>query len=176
MVTRKTALWAFQKGELFRSIASLELVASLIGLMVLLSKVSDGGDSVGLVGLPVRTDNQGNTFLLDRMLTTKYPLGVVLMELSHQCRVGKLVLRAHWIPLLENEEADALTNLDFSHFSANNRVEVGIDILEFGVLPRLFNEGQDYMKELAEARRGPRPGRFGLLRQRRIEGTGRARR
>ena len=150
-LARKTAPWAFEKGEPFRTIASLELLASRIGLMVLVPKASDGGDSVGLVGLSVGTGNQGNTYLLTRMLTTKYPLGVVLMELAHQCRVGQFVLCAHWLPRRENEEADALANFDFRHFPADSRMEVGLDTLEFGVLPFLLDKGQDYLNELAQA-------------------------
>ena len=36
----------------------------------------------GLVTPGCGTDNQGNTFLVDKLMTTKYPLGVVLMELA----------------------------------------------------------------------------------------------
>ena len=90
--------------------------------------------------------------MLDRMLTTKYPLGVVLMELAHQMRRRRLVLRAKWLPRLENEEADALTNLDFRHFSAERRVPVDLDKMDFGVLPDLFSSGEQYLKELEDAR------------------------
>ena len=51
------------------------------------------------------TDNQGNMFLLDKLLTTKYPLGVVLMELSVQLGLRRAAMRANWIPRLQNEEA-----------------------------------------------------------------------
>ena len=98
------------------------------------------------------TDNQGNSYLLDRMLTTKYPLGVVLMELAHQMRLRRLVLRAKWLPRLQNEEADALTNLDFRHFDPKKRIPVEIDDLKFGVLNELFKEGENYIAELEKAR------------------------
>ena len=94
------------------------------------------------------TDNQGNSHLLDWMMTTKYPLGVVLMELAHQMRIRRLVLRAHWLPRLENEEADALTNLDFRHFTPELRIPVDLDTLEFGVLRGLFEHGESYLAEL----------------------------
>ena len=51
------------------------------------------GESSAVVGLSCGTDNQGNSHLLDWMFTTKYPLGVVLMELAHQMRIRRLVLR-----------------------------------------------------------------------------------
>ena len=98
------------------------------------------------------TDNQGNSYLLDRMLTTKYPLAVVLMELAHQMRRRRLILRALWTPRLENEEADALTNLDFRHFSPARRVEIDLAKIEFGLLNILFQKGEEYLAELDAAK------------------------
>ena len=43
-LSKKTAPWAFQKGEAFRSIASLEMLATLLGIM-LLAPGKSGGDS-----------------------------------------------------------------------------------------------------------------------------------
>ena len=89
---------------------------------------------------------------MDRLLTTKYPLGVVLMELAHQMRVRRLVLRAHWLPRLENEEADALTNFDYRHFDPAKRVAVELAQLKFAVLDSLFKEGEEYMASLEAAK------------------------
>ena len=50
---------------------------------------------------------------MDKMTTTKFPLGAILMELAHQLSNRRAVLRAQWLPRLQNEEADALTNSDF---------------------------------------------------------------
>ena len=44
------------------------------------------------------------------------------MELAHQLADRKAVLRAQWLPRLQNEEADALTNCDFRHFDAAKRI------------------------------------------------------
>ena len=147
-LTRKTAPRAFARREPFRTIASLELLGSLVGLMVLVPETENRGETAGVMSLSCGTDNQGNTHLLDRMLTTKYPLGVVLMELAHQMRRRNLVLRAHWLPRLENEEADALTNLDFQHFTMNKRVDVDIEKLGFAVMDKLFRLGDDYLAKL----------------------------
>ena len=148
-LNRRNAPWAFMKGETFRVIASLELLGALVGLMVLLPLVDQGpGEASALLGLSCGTDNLGNTFLLDRMLTTKYPLGVILMELAHQCRVRRVALRAAWLPRLQNEEADALTNLDFRHFDAARRIQVDLGKLKFGILHDLFKEGEDYVAKL----------------------------
>jgi hypothetical protein len=151
-LTRKTAPWAFARGEPFQAIATLELLASLVGLMVLVPEGVPDSESAATLTLSCGTDNQGNSYLLDRMLTTKYPLGVVLMELAHQMRLRRLVLRAKWLPRLQNEEADALTNLDFRHFDPAKRIPVEIDSLKFGVLHELFAEGETYISELEKAR------------------------
>ena len=86
--------------------------------------------------------------MLDRMITTKYPLVVVLMEMAHQMRRRRLVLRAHTLPRDQNEEADALTNYDFRHFDPAKRIEVDLSKLKFGVLNELFAAGEDYMSQL----------------------------
>ena len=74
------------------------------------------------------------------------------MELAHQMRVRRLVLRAHWLPRLENEEADALTNFDYRHFSTKHRIEVKLEDLKFKVLNELFQEGEDYVTALDKAK------------------------
>ena len=56
---------------------------------------------------------------------------------------------ANWIPRLQNEEADALTNSDFRHFTESRRVEVQLDKLPFAILNELFAEGEAYLSELA---------------------------
>ena len=72
------------------------------------------------------------------------------MEVAHQCRRKGLALRANWVPRLENQEADDLTNLDFKAFDPARRLEVDLAKLKFGVLDKLFAEGDRYVEELAE--------------------------
>ena len=57
---------------------------------------------------------------------------------------------ARRIRRLQNEEADALTNSDFRHFSESKRIHVDLDKLPFKIMNDLFAEGEDYLKELAE--------------------------
>ena len=100
------------------------------------------GETSASISLSCGTDNQGNSYLLDRMLTTKYPLAVILMELAHQMRLRRLILRAKWLPRLENEEADALTNFGLRHFSPEKRINISWDSLGFEVMPALFSSGK----------------------------------
>ena len=54
--------------------------------MVLCPAVEGPVETVGTATFGCGTDSQGNTLLLDKLLTTKYPMGVVLMELA--CRAS----------------------------------------------------------------------------------------
>ena len=71
------------------------------------------------------------------------------MELAVQIGLRNATLRANWLPRLQNEEADALTNSDFRHFDSSKRVEVDLDQLNFVILNDLFAEGDAYTAELA---------------------------
>ena len=61
-------------------------------------------------------------------------------------------MRAEWVPRLQNEEADALTNSDFRHFSAELRVPVKLEEMRFEVLDQLLETGEAYREEVEAAR------------------------
>ena len=149
-LNRRNAPWAFARGEAFRTIASLELLGILVSVMVLWPEDGSGSEALGSVSFNCGTDNQGNSYLLDKLLTTKYPLGVVLMELAVQVGLRNATLRANWIPRLQNEEADALTNSEFHHFDLSKRIEVDLEKLGFVVMNDFFAVGDTYLAELAE--------------------------
>ena len=144
--------------------------------MVLLPEEKTSAGSNGLVSFTCGTDSQGNMFLLDKLLTTKYPLGVILMELSCQLGRRQAAMRANWIPRLQNEESDALTNWDFRHFTMANRVEVNLDDLPFIVLRDLFDVGEAYVVErealkTAEKKRKASSGHTEKVRKKKVSET-----
>ena len=75
------------------------------------------------------------------------------MELSCQLRIRRACLHARWIPRLQNEEADALTNGDFSQFDPALRIDVDLQKLGFVVMDELFAEGEAYVEELSELKK-----------------------
>ena len=81
---RKNAPWAFSKGEPFRVVAALELYGTLLSI------VAFSGDwptaAAGQVTISASTDNAGNAQILTRLMSSKFPLVVVLVELSAQIR------------------------------------------------------------------------------------------
>ena len=174
-LNRRNAPWAFSRGEAFRTIAALELLGALVGLMVLGPAIAQGNETAGTMTLTCGTDNRSNSYLLDRMLTTKYPLGVVLMELAAQSHLRKLTLRARWLPRLQNEEADALSNFSFDHFDPKLRIEVQLETLPFVLFNDLFAVGDSYIAELEEVKRKEREVRQGkgeATRKRKLAGEG----
>ena len=174
-LNKANAPWAYARGEPFRTIASLELLGALLGVMLLLP-LGDFGRQAGTTGLITvgcATDNQGNSYLVDRLMTTKYPLGIILVELCHQLALRHAALRARWVPRDQNEEADSLTNSDFRHFSADKRIAVELEDLPFGVLHGLLAKGEAYVAELAAARaNGKQAGGPAEKRQKKIQGLG----
>ncbi len=102
----------------------MELLAVLYGI-VLLEPSGDYRDALARVPIAAGTDNQGNDFLVRKMLTTKFPLCLVAMELASQLTVRHLDLHLAWRRRDTNEEADAFTNEEFGAFDPARRVDAG---------------------------------------------------
>ena len=70
------------------------------------------------------------------------------MELAHQMKRRRLLLRARWLPRLQNQEADDLTNYEYRHFDKEKRIPVDLAKLDFRVMNELFRVGDAYLEEL----------------------------
>ena len=75
-----------------------------------------------------------------------------MVELAHQMKLMRMVLRARWLPRLENQEADDLTNHEYRHFDFAKRIHVHLATLGFKIMDSLFKHGDAYMAELEEQR------------------------
>ena len=120
------------------SSASSELLATLTALWVfghLEESRSQRRLPVAVVGA---TDNQSNERLLRKQSTTKWPLMLINMQLSHLLRKACLRLSLTWKPREENKLADALTNQDFSSFSLEQRVDVAFSDLPLTLLNEMW--------------------------------------
>ena len=69
------------------------------------------------------TDNQGNTYAVTKLMSTKYPLTLLLMELLEILRLGSVFLDLHWLARGRNQWTDDLTNGVFDHFPMDTRQE-----------------------------------------------------
>ena len=144
----------FESGEPYRAIASLELLGTLASIVAFPPR---RGSSRKFF-LSAGTDNLGNRHLVTRLLTTKFPLCVVLMQLAWTLHCRDLELRLDWLPRLQNREADALTNGDFSGFSADLRIEIEPEELLEDQFKDLMEKGAELFDEVKELRRKRKEG------------------
>ena len=132
---KMNAPWAFAQGEPFRAIASLEMFAMLL-CIVAFGEERPTGAAGGAV-LQGVTDNLGNTFAVARLTTSKFPLVVILAELSAQLRRRLVELSLGWVPRGQNEEADALANEEFAGFDPALRLDATCARWNFLCMPEL---------------------------------------
>ena len=151
--------WIFSKKDPKRVIAGLELLATIF--CIILFGV-EGDYSGGMFG---STDNQGNTYAVSKLMSTKFPLTILLMEMSEQLRCRNAVLGLTWLPRESNTEADDLTNSKYDQFTGSLRIEICSQVLnQFKVLPKIQAVSQqlydDIVKEKEDLKHngtGPKP-------------------
>ena len=146
-LTRENAEWAFVKeGEAFRVIASLELFASLLCLMLFVAP--NAGRSKASLCFYGVSDNQGNTALINKASTGRFPLYLILMELTEQLALRQISLDLVWQRRELNQSADDLTNEEFGNFSEQLRIPVVLSDLNWVVLPELYKEARDLHEDI----------------------------
>jgi hypothetical protein len=145
-LTRKNAAWAFHAGEPYRSIASIELFTTLVAAMVFRQDNTDG--LLQLSVLEGETDNKGNAYVVAKLMTTKYPLNIILMELALQLQRCNSCLDLAWVPREQNIEADELSNGVTRSFDMKNEIPVKVEDLQFIVLHDLMDEAKTFYGDL----------------------------
>lgn len=146
-LSRRTVPWAYLRGDPFRAIASLELLAVLTAIM-LFSRDAPWKDGRRKVVLPAFTDNLSNMHVLKKFGSSKFPLSIVAMELACQLEIAKVELDLSWVPRCQNEEADALTNSRYEGFDESRRINVQFEDLRFVLLDRLMTKAGELDSEL----------------------------
>ena len=133
---RRSCPWLYLKGEPFRTIAAAELLAVTVAIMAFKDgaawRRSEGRFSIG--GF---TDNSSNTFVVDKFLTTKFPVSLVLMELAFQLAQLEASLNLHWVPREQNEEADDLTKGRYDKFDEKRRIPIQLNEVGFEIIPKM---------------------------------------
>ena len=77
-----------------------------------------------------RYHNQSNEALVKKLMTTKFPSGLVLMELAEELEARNCELQLHWVRRDLHQLANDLANEKFDHFSPDFRVPlVGKELL-----------------------------------------------
>jgi len=162
-LSEETAPWAYEKDKQpFRVVASLEALAVLVAVITLTSPIA-GSTRRGSIMMPLMTDNRGNSFALSRLMSTKYPLCLIVMELAVALEERGLALSAEWAPREWNSEADAITNGRFEGFSEENRIPFDMPAFPWRVFDTLLADGrlfyQDAQARRAAAKRDQAPGK-----------------
>ena len=91
------------------------------------------------------TDNKANESLSKKRSSTKWPLMLVSMQLSHLSMEAGLKVSLKWRPRDENEPADALTNGDFTGFDPLKRISVSWDDIDWSLLNSLWKERAEFL-------------------------------
>ena len=143
-LTPANSPWAFVKGEAYKVIAALELLATVVALMVFDPRAGPGELHRDQICVSGHTDSQVSSQVLGKGFTTSFPLCLISMEAAAQLEARSMNLQLRWIPREENEHADALANLRFGSFSPDNRIPVDVRSLPFLVLPRLQSQAVEF--------------------------------
>ena len=108
--------------------------------------------SAGTVAITGLTDNAGNEAVLSRLMTSKFPLVIILTEAVKQLQDRRLEMALQWIPRAQNKEADALSNGKFCQGSKDLRICVEVKDLRFKILPRMLAVADDLYRTVKEKR------------------------
>ena len=145
------APWAFIKKDLKRTIASLELLGTLLCVKLWGARMKESGRGSG--HLTGGTDNQGNSYAVSKLMSTKFPLPLLLMELSETLRKEEQCLDLSWIPREKNQWADDLTNQKFDLFCMSRRLILDGAQIDWIVLDSLLKSAAEFHAELVTAKR-----------------------
>lgn len=140
--------WLFERGHSSRTIAASEMLGTLVAIFLFCPVPSASAPTRGLMKCGGATDNRGNMFVINKMLTTKLPLAAVLMQMAVMLSERNLWLEVGWLPREQNVEADSLTNDDFTSFDPSLRMEVDWAAIPTGVMTQLLEQGLLFEAEL----------------------------
>jgi hypothetical protein len=152
-ITRDNAPWVWEKeGETKRVIAALEMLATLVALYLWGPTKGQQKETIfdTQIRLSAATDNRGNGYMIDKMMTTAYPSCCVLIQLADYCQREGLALSLDWVPRDDNVEADALTNMDLAMFDPLKERKVELGDLDMGLMDKLLIRGKELYKEVRE--------------------------
>ena len=85
-------------------------------------------------------------------MSTKWPLTVLLVELSEELRSRKVALGLDWLPREENQEADDLSNVKTTDFDESLRVHFAAADLTWHVLVGMMQASQELFDAIVEER------------------------
>ena len=125
----------------------MELMGVLLAIM-LFGPGATWSKMGGRVTLTAYTDNAGNSHVLRKFASSKFPLSILVMELACQLDRLDMELELGWVPRLQNTEADDLTNGRYDEFDPTRRITVDLERLDFMVVSELMEQAGELDHEL----------------------------
>ena len=146
----------FERGSAQRTIAAWELLATMVSVRLFTPSFA-GSAGCGVTGA---TDNQGNSYVVAKMSTQKFPLCTLTLQLAEMLEEKGLHLHLYWLQRDSNAEADALTNDEEPGFPGYGfqecrRVPWSFKREDWPVLKELLELGAGFYGDL-EAQRAAR--------------------
>ena len=149
-VTAQEAPWLYYRGvDVQKMSTSAELLATY-GALHAFGHLATGIDYPSenrLCLISAGTDNLANEQLSRKRMTTKMPLGLLMLQFYTKLWDNGIWIRIKWRPRDENQEADALTNGKFDGFAEDQRIPMSYKDLDMDVVDRL----QDTLKAFDDA-------------------------
>jgi len=172
-LTAQNTPWLHCKGEPFKVIAALELLATLFGIIAFMPSNGDY-DGKGIITGSATTDNLGVSYVVAKLMTTAFPLNAVLMEVAEQLDRRGSWLALEWAPRQQNVEADALTNEDFHDFDPARRIVMEPESMDWILMPAMMEAGGGMIEEIRAEKERRKRGRAErrLVRRKKLAGDG----
>ena len=146
-VDEESAPWLLmRKRNPKRMIAALEMLATVIALKLWLKR----GEGEFQIHAEAFTDNLGNDHILRRSMSTKFPLTLLVIEISEMLRAVDATAKLRWVRRDDNQGADDLTNCIFTRFAEEKRVHFKVEEGTWLVLDELMKESKKVFEEIQE--------------------------
>lgn len=133
-----------RSGNPQRVIAALEMLAMLVAIKLWMPE-SEGHLRVHAEAF---TDNKGNEFILNKGMSTKFPITLLVIESSETLRKKGATADLRWIRREDNQRADDLTNEEFVAFESWRRRRIAEENCKWEVVGELLPESEQLYKEV----------------------------
>ena len=154
-VTADWANWLTLRKDPKRLIASLELLATLVATKLWMPENTRGTNAK--CWIRGKTDNLGNSYAVAKWMSTKFPLTVLVMELSESLRLCNCYLNLDWLRRDDNQLADDLSNMKFDNFNLEQRVRWFPFEQKWHVLTDFLEHAKEFHEEIKKRKSEEQP-------------------
>ena len=170
-VLANDAPWLYYRGaDVQKMSTAAEMLASYMALHAFgfLQKGQNQKQDRGVALVAAGTDNLANEQLARKRMTTKLPLGLVVLQFYTKIWDNSLWVDLRWRPRDTNVEADRLTNGDFKGFDSGKRVRIQYRDLDVRLV-ELLQKTLAAFEETATEFRGRARGQKGMSKRQKLE-------